>query len=360
MTVRKFEEMNLYSNKTLEKLMTSLVNESANAVLVNVFEDAALLLDHKEGQFYLADYTFDHKKATFTFENFEQIDLRKDAVDFKGDARNFFESEDMSILALAESYKENVSGQDEFISDLITESMMEKDFGSVVDYSVLKGLNESSILEESFFKTYKERTITHPTGSIKMFNWKDPVRVSLVETEGGKIFNKATLKNADSLWKNEEFKGKFHEASKVFIEDVEAGKEKLQAIFEEYPQLFKLDSADRKTLFGKTIISNPELRESRTDILKGIDKLLAEDAFVSIKDKYIVEAEEEAEVKDVPPEVSPADVSKIAEELRKLCSKIDDEKVCEKLTELADKLDSSKDGAVEPEDVKEAVEILSL
>jgi len=359
MTLRKFEELCLYSNKTIEKIATSLVNESSNAVLVNIFDDAVLLLDHKEGQFYLADYTFDHNKATFAFENFQQIDLTKDAIDFKSDARNFFESEDASVLELTESYKANVSGQDEFISNLITESMVNKDFGSVIDYSLVKGLNEGTLSGEKYFKEYEERLATHPTTAIKAFNWKDPVRVSLVETETSKIVNKAASQSAGSLWKKDDFKDKFHKASTTFIESVEEGVTEFKELFEEYPQVFSLDNADRKTLFGKTILSNTNLRESRSDIVKGLDKVFETDAFAELKKSYVPEAEEEAAT-DTPPEVSSDDISKIAGEIRKLCSKIDDEKVCEKLNSIADELDGGKDGSVSPEVVKEAVEILSL
>ncbi len=83
--------------------------------------------------------------------------------------------------------------QDKFVTELINEAMSVKDFGSVIDYSQLAQLNEHELEGEEFFKAYKERLSTHPSISIKHFNWKDPVIVSLVESETVKIVNSLRL-----------------------------------------------------------------------------------------------------------------------------------------------------------------------
>jgi len=83
LTIREFEEINLYSNKNLEKVVASIVNESSNAALVAMYEDSIILLDHEEGQFYFADYKFDPNKLTLEFDNFKPINLVKENYDFK-------------------------------------------------------------------------------------------------------------------------------------------------------------------------------------------------------------------------------------------------------------------------------------
>ena len=64
MSLREFEDMNLYSNKSMERIISSIVNESSNAALVNMYEDSVILLDHEEGTFYTADYKFEPKTLT--------------------------------------------------------------------------------------------------------------------------------------------------------------------------------------------------------------------------------------------------------------------------------------------------------
>lgn len=357
LSLRKFEEMNLYSNKTLEKVMTSMVNESSNAVLVNMFEDAVLLLDHKEGQFYLADYTFDHNTAVFTIENFDPINLTKNTVDFKATARKFFSDDEMGTAELSEDYKENVVSQDTFISDLITEAMVGKDFSEIIDYSEVAGMNESvSILGEKFFKEYQTRLGTHPVNSIKYFNWKDPIKVSLLETENVKTVSKNALAKANDLWKKEEFKTEFEKAAVSFVEDVEAGTEEFKKLFENYPQVLKLSGADRSTLFGKTAISTPSIREHRSDLVKGLNILFEQ---FDLKE-MLVEAEEEntENVGEVGAlELSPEELKKVAEELKKIAGKVTDEKVRAKLDELVSKLGGEETNV---EAVKEAVELLTI
>lgn len=364
MTISKFEEMNLYSNKTLERVISSLVNESSNAVFCNMYEDAVLLLDHKEGQFYLADYTFDQGKAQIKFESFEPIVLSKNENDFKADARAFFENDNASSLALVESYKANVLDKENFITDLITESMINKDFGEVVDYDALVGLNESEVSNIPSFKAYKNRISSHPTTSIKRFNWKDPVVVSLIETETAKVVNKRAFEKAASLWKKAEFKEAFTKAASVFVEDVETGTDMFKELFEDYPQVLKLDAGDRRALFGKTIISVDSLRENKKDIQDGLGLLFEKFDLKDMRKQYLMENEGEEETDeeevDNPPEISPEDIEKIATELHKLAKKVEDEKVAEKIDDLADKLDGGKEGEASPEDIKEAVEILSL
>ena len=59
MTIKEFEELNLFSNRNVEKITEAIVNESDNAALVSMFEDNVILLDHNSGDFYSASYKFD-------------------------------------------------------------------------------------------------------------------------------------------------------------------------------------------------------------------------------------------------------------------------------------------------------------
>lgn len=358
LSLKKFEEMNLYSNSTLQKVLTSMVNESSNATLVNMFEDCVLLLDHKEGQFYLADYTFNHDTAQFTLENFDAINLVKNNVDFKATARKFFENDEMGTMELAESYQENVSSQDAFISDLITESMVGKDFSETLDYSEVAEMNENvSISGEKFFNTYKERLASHPVSSIKYFNWKDPVHVSLLDTEKTKVVSKNVMEKANELWKKSEFKEAFEVAGLKLVESVEDGTEEFKKLFETYPQVLRMSAADRTTLFGKTAISTAALREHRSDLVKGLSVLfeqfdLKEMLVESEDDQDGLTAEDAAAL-----ELSIEQRKKIVDELLSFSKKVTNESVRDKLESVAEALSGEETNV---EAVKEAVELLTI
>ena len=372
MTIREFEELNLFSNRNVEKVAASVINESSNAALVSMFEDSVILLDHEEGQFYAADYKFDGKKLQLTLENFQPIELEKEANDFKDSVSNFFESTDASVGELAESYRESVIEQEKFINDLISESLSTKDFESVIDYKELAEANdEISIADKEFFKAYAERLESHPLTEAKFFNWKDKVVVSLVETESVKLINSTAAEKANELWKKEAFKNAFNEAASLFIEDVEAGKEKFIQIFEEYSNIFLLDAADRKTLFGKAIIANSGLRESLEDLQKGLGILFEDEEVVSLQESYLAEMDEEeapaeddgeGEESDGEPakELDPDELKSIASELKKVAEKVEDEKLKEKLDSIIGKLDGSLEEGTRPDLVKEAVALLMI
>jgi hypothetical protein len=387
LSLKNMEEMVLYSNATLEKVMKSLVNESSNAVLCATFDDAVLLLDHKEGQFYLADYEFDQKKATFKFENFEPISLTKTTSDFKDAVRNFFENEDVASEEVLEAYRNTLVGQESFISELVTESMTSKDFSNVIDFSEVKNEDED-IVREKFFESYKERLSTHPLSSIKYFNWKNPVSVSLVETERPRDLESKMASLANDLWKKEEFKKDFNEAATTFVEDVEEGAEKFKVLMEANPGIFYLNDTERKTLFGKTIIASAKLRENRTDILKGLDLLFEKFDIADLRESLEEEGkllpaqltkgqegdaakdlegeEGEPEENDTAPEVTKDEVGKLVTALEKLkakAEKMEDDKaakVAEKIDAIISDLEGSAETGGDAKAVKEAVEILSL
>lgn len=379
MSLREFEDMNLYSNKSMEKIVSSIINESSNAALVNMFEDSVVLLDHDSGTFYTSDYQFDPKTLTLTLENFEEIFLTKEEDNFKSTVKNFFEDEDASIDELTESYKENVIEQEAFINELINETLSVKNFEDTIDYSVLAEANTGELKNQEFFKSYVERLETHPLSEVKYINFSDKVVVSLLESENVKLINSSVIDKASTLWKRTEFKDAFVAAATIFVEDVEEGKEKFVDLFEEYPQVFFLDKADRKAMFGKAIISSTELRENLQDLLKGIDILFEDEDIEELKESYLSEMEgeegsPEEEKKETPEEeaaekeeeeepakeLAPEDIKKISGGLKKVAEKVEDEKLKEKLDELIAKLDGSIEEGTRPELIKEAIYLLNI
>lgn len=389
LSISKFEDMTLYSNKNMEKLMSTLIAESSNAVLVSTYEDGAILLDHNDGQFYMCEYEFDINKAQISFKNFDPINLKREQTAFKDTVYSFFENEEIETATLLEDYKSTVMAQDKFVTELINEAMSVKDFGSVIDYSQLAQLNEHELEGEEFFKAYKERLSTHPSTSIKHFNWKDPVIVSLVESETVKIVNSTAKEKAIALWKEPEFKTAFVDASKAFVEDVEEGVEKYADLLAQYPQIFSLDNADKKTLFGKILISDAELRESRNDILNGISLMFErEEAIKTLEEEYLVEGAfekgESVDFTDDKGETKPTrkekdemfvdgkrdgkkakelnddEHDKLAAAIKKVLDKMEDESLKDKLQEVYDKLTKSKKMGTDVQTVKEAVELLSI
>lgn len=363
LTIDKFQDFLLYSNKNIEKLVKRVVNESSNASLVALYEDSAILLDHKNGSFYSSEYKFNPNEGTLVFENFEEINLERDVSSFKDAVNNFFESEDKDVTTLTEAFQAFSSDQEAFIDSIVNESLSDKNFNEIIDYSALEGINESvEIKNEPFFKEYAERLSSHPMGAIKKFDWANPVKVSLVESEEVRFVNKNIKQKALNLYKNAEFKERVNEA----LEALKEGDESLvKVLAEDYSQIFLLDTADRKTVLAKAIISNSKLVENgRNSILAKVEKIFGEDEDVLAIRNVITEAEEEStddtEGKDVPSELSDAEIEKLSKELEKVLDKVEDEKLGDKIEGLVKALEDSKEKGTDVETVKEAVEILSL
>jgi len=381
LNLKEFENLNLYSNKSMEQLLGSIVNKSSNACLVNVFEDAVVLLDHNDGQFYFADYSFDRENLTVKFGNFEPVELEEDVSNFERRVYEFFDNDSLSVSELSESYKEEVLEKQNVLKDLINAAMSRKNFDNVIDYSEITKIKDGEVFEsisEPIFQKYTERLQTHPLMEVKYFNWNDSVSVSLVETEKNKVIHYGAVESANNLWKNSTFKEAFAEASETFIEDVEVGEEMFTTLLAEYPQIYYLDKADRKTLFGKTLISNASLREDTSDILKGIDILFEKYSLKENRENFLTEnqIDEQDGESDVPsggqaqeepsgkeakaPEVTGDDSSKIAKDLKKIAEKVEDEKLKEKLDDIITELEKGKSEGTKPEVVKEAVSILRM
>ena len=375
-TLKQFEDLNLYSNDSMQKVIASIVNESSNAVLVNMFEDSLVLLDHDEGTFYFADYSFNPKNLQLKIENFEEVSLVHEESNFKDKVTQYFEEEDSSSISLAEAYKEDVMDQERYIRDLINESISTKDFSQIIDWNEVKNaIDEESIEDlrgEEFFKLYEGRLTSHPLTEVKLFDWENPVVVSLVETERVGIVNKTAVEKANDLWKRTEFKESFKEVAETLIEDVEEGTELMRGLMEDFPQIFYLDNADRKTLFGKTILSVKDLTENMDILIQGLDLLFEKFDLAEMREEYLSEAKdaekedeegmegEEKDEKEKAPEVEKMDMGKVASELKSIAVKIEDEDIKKKLEDLIEKVEKGLEEGTRPDVMKEAISILTL
>ncbi len=371
--IKDFEKISLLSNRNLEKLASSVINKSYNAVLVNMYEDSVILLDHNDGYFYKADYRFDEDTLTFVFDKFDRIILEKEEVDFNKKVYDFFDGNSDST-SLIESYKENISEQDKVVSELINESLSNKNFEEVLDLSeIFESKVDVEFKNESWFKKWQERNLTHPLMEVYNFDWINPVSVSFTESEKVKVVSKNASERARNLWKNEKFKVVLKESFSSLIENVEEGIEKVKELLESYPIIFTLDKAERKTLFGKAVIADKDLREYITDLNKGIDILFESNEEVKemkesylreecseSKSKFTEKTEEEPKEEDVPEEIGKDENEKIAKKLQEIADKVSDEKLKEKLQKIIDDLADAEDTGMKVESVKEAIAILSL
>lgn len=366
-TIDKFQDFLLYSNKNIEKLISKVVNESSNASLVSLYEDAVILLDHTTGNFYNAKYNFNAKEGTIMFEDFDEIQLTRDSAAFKNAVQSFFE-EEIETSDLKEAYSTFASNQEAFLDKVVSESMAEKDFNNLIDYSPLQGINEEvSIKEKSFYKEYVKRIETHPMPSIKTFNWVSPVKISLIENENIKIVNKNAKSKANSLYKDSTFKARANEA---FSALKEGNEETLISFVEDYSQVFYLDKADRKTVFSKATMGNADLLENRLSLFKQAETLFEENEDIAtIMSNYREAEEAEAEAedeetetpsKDAPKELTPEETDELITALETALEKVEDEKLANKIEALIKTLSDGKETGTDVETVKESISLLSL
>lgn len=392
LSTEQFEKLNVYSNKEMEKLIESIVNESANAALVNVFDDSVILLDHENGDFYTADYTFDKNNLVLEFKNFDKVELFSEESTLADRIEEFLEEDNGSADEIFETYKREVMSKDAALKDLVDYAISRKSFDDKIDYNDLKEAvdacrDDLKSLDTESYKFYKERLYTHPMTKINYFNFNEDVRVSLIETEPKAVITTSLKEKAENLYKDEAFKDSFVEMAKVFKEDVEEGVEMLKTLIEEHPCLFTLDEAERKTLFGKMFIRDKELRESISDLNKGFSIVFESEDLEDLRNEYMFEEddedeeddeedkkdderrlvykdkedkEEDGEEKEKPAkEVPEDDKEAIRDDLKEISQKATTPKAKRKLDTLINDLEEA-DRGTDTRVIKEAVEILSL
>lgn len=357
-TNSKLSNYILYSNKNLEKLCCSLINESSNAVLLESYNDKLLLADHNSGAIYLADYNFDGK--TLTVENYEPVDLINDNSALKEAVENYFDADGYDTAAIVEAFERDSEMANTDLNESIVEALASKK-NEVVDYTELAGINKEldDIKEMSFFKNYQEHLTEAPTDSIKFFDWVNPVKVSLINEDANRILVSGSKDKAKILAKDKNFREMFAEAADNLMNgDADA----MSTLLEDNSSIIALDPVEFKEFVGMAVIGNKDLMSNRKAIVESVENIIKESDYLS-EMKTLLEEEDETEEapEDEKLETSDKDIEALQTALDKALEKITDEKLVSKINTLKDALSSSKDtGSTDVEAVKEAVELLSF
>lgn len=359
-TNSKLSNYILYSNKNLEKLCRSLINESANAVLLESYNDKLLLADHNSGAIYLADYNFDGK--TLTIENYENVNVVNDKSQLNEAINNYFLDDGYDVAAIAEAYENDSEANNTELSESIVEALAAKK-NDVVDYTQLYGISEDveDIADEPFFKRYKEYLMESPTSSIKFFDWENPVKVSLIDEDENRTIVANAKAKAVKLSKDKKFKEAFLEAASDLSEGYN---DTMTELLEDNSVILALEDLAFKEFVGLTLIADKNLYDNKKSILEGIKDIVEEDEYLS-ESKTLFEEDEaagdEGGEADASLETSDKDIDALKSALDKALDKITDEKLVSKINALKDALDTSKDsGTTDVGTVKECVELLSF
>lgn len=356
-TNSKLSNYILYSNKNLEKLCRSLINESANAVLLESYNDKLLMADHNSGAIYLADYNFDGK--TLTVENYEPVEIVNDKSELKEAINNYFKDDGYDVASIAEAYENDSEANNTELNESIVEALASKK-NEVVDYTELYGINEEigEIAEMPFFKNYKEYLTESPTSSIKFFDWETPVKVSIIDEDENRTIVSNAKTKAAVLAKNKDFKNSLLEAAREFLD---GDYSLMEEVLEENSTILALENF--KEFVGLTLVADKELFENKKTILEGIENIISENEYLSESKMLFEEDEENNEggEEEASLETSDKDIEALKDALDKALDKITDEKLVSKINALKDALDTSKDsGTTDVGTVKECVELLSF
>ena len=357
MKIEDFNNALLLSNKNVEKLARKYINESCNAVLMEMFEDKCVLADHTTGQLYESGYEFDG--SVLTFSNFREIELENEKTSLREAIGDYFDDKNINLVEAYETASASVS---DVFEGSLSEALASKNMDSVVDYSSLAGINEEvSLKDNKAFTAYKNRLESKPASSIKMFDWKNPVKVSVLDEDDNVILNKSIFAKAKKLRNNTEFKKTLAEAiEKALADDTTM----LEGLLADNDEIVALSESELKELVGMSIIGNKTLMENRKKASAIVENVISEDVALSEK-RALVEAEkvedDSSDDEDEAPEVSAQDNAEIVKALEKAKEKATDEKLVSKIDALITSLeDAAEDESTDVAAVKEAVSLLSL
>lgn len=361
MKISKLSNTLLYSNKNVEKLLKGLINESSNAVLMETFDDKCILADHTTGNIYQADYNFDGKQVVF--ENFEQIDLERDNSNLVEAIGKYLDDE-ATTDDLNESYEMDSENEENTFSESIVEALSSKNMDNIIDYSELEGINEEigDFKDSSFFKAYKNRLDSNPSNSIKFFNFKDPVKVSLIDEDENCILSKNLIQKSLKLKSDKEFRETVMEASDALMNGDSSLAEEM---INEEPSFLALDNSGMTELVGMSVIGNKDLMENRKEIVEAFNNLISENDEICAKKNQIDAAAAETDdnsgaAADVP-DASSNDIDELIKALDKALDKVTDQKLVDKIGALKNALEDNKENEqTDVKNIKEAVEILSM
>lgn len=357
MDISKFNNALLYSNKNVEKLAKKLINESANAVLMEMFEDRCFLADHTTGNIYEAKYSFDGN--VFSFDNFEQITLESKDDNLKEAISNYF---DDGTISLAEAYEKHLAETNsDLFEDSLAEALASKNMDDVIDYTEIAGISEevSDFRNSSVYRLYEDRINKVPISNVKLFDWKHPVKISIIDEDKNKVLNRSVAAKAKKLKSNSEFKKSFMEAAR---DAIEGSNGLMEDLLEKNQALTALTKADLKEIVGFSVIGDKSLMEKRNDISDIIENIIENSTVLSEAKATLTEEDAPSkDDKDSAPEATEQDCEAIKKALETAKSKAKDEKLINKIDDLISSIDSAANvGETDVGAVKEAISILSL
>jgi hypothetical protein len=361
MDIKKFNNALLMSNRNIEKLAKKFVNGSSNAVVMEMFDDKCFLADHTTGQIFEADYSFDG--STFVFENFTEIEFENDDNSLREAISDYFDDKNVDLVDI---YENSTEMNSDVFENSLAEALASKNVENVIDYSPLVGINEEieDAKKTELFEEYSKRIQDKPMGSIKYFNWKTPVKVSVLDEDENIILNKSIFAKAKKLRSDVNFKKTLKEAAHTHLE---GDSSLLEELLSENESIVALDEHELQELVGFSVIGDKELMDNRKAIVESIEDMIFADPALSEK-KSIVEAEKANSNGDTSEEVagpSEKDIEAIKAALEKAKEKAQACSACDKLVAKIDDIighisEAAENESVDVNALKEAVEILSL
>ena len=358
-TRSKLSNYILYSHNNVDKLLSTVINESCNAVMLEAYDDKLLLADVNTGKMYLADYNFDGKKIFI--ENFEPVDILEDDNSLKESVSNYFESDGYDTASIVEAYENNSEAQITELNESIVKGLSKKN-NDVADYTQLIGINEEldkEFKDSKLFKTYTKRLEESPVDTIKVITWDKPIVVSIVNEDANLSIFSGSKDKAKKLTKNNEFKKSFVEA----IEKLDKEPTVMESLIYDNKDFLALNESEIKEFVGVSIIGNKDLMGNRKNITSKICNIISENEELNDIKNTILEAEEEGSENGEKQELATdeKDIEALQKALDKALETITDEKLVSKINALKDALDLSKDtDSTDVAAVKECIELLSL
>ena len=368
MTISKLSDTIAHSNRMVEKLARKIINESSNAVLMEMFEDKVLLADHTNGNIYTADYSFDGN--TFVFENFENIELEKETNSLREAVSDYFNEEVVDTERIGEALSEEFEKDDNELQDSIVEALASKNISDVIDYSPLCGINEEldELKETSLFEEYSALLEERPVSTIHYIDFVHPVKVAVLDEDEERVIYSDISDKVAKFSKDSEAKKALLEAIKVYKETEDP------TVIEDYvgnnEMIMGLNESEFKEFVGMSVLGEPKLVAERKELADEINKIIKESEYLSDKKSIIEEAlsdddfegEDDKEKKeDEKLAAKDSDVEKLKKALETAADKIEDEKLVSKINALLTAIESSsKNNETDVGAIKESIAILSL
>lgn len=362
MTISDLSNTITYSNKNVEKLAKKIINESSNAVLMEMFEDKVLLADHTNGNIYTADYKFDGTK--FIFENFDNVELEEDTSSLREAIENYFEEETVDTSMLEDAIEEEFEKDDNELAASIVEALASKNIEDNIDYSELSGINEEmdELKETELFKVYSERLEENPLDHATYFDFVNPVSISLINEDEDRIIYSNINEKINKFTKDSEAKKALLEAIKEYNETEDSTV--LESFVENNEIVMGLTESQLKEFVGMSIVTESELVSKRKEFTEVILNVISENEYLLNKKNIILEAaneEKDENKEDDKVAVSDSDVEKLKKALEAAAEKVEDEKLLDKINSLLSAIEeSANDNETNVGAIKESIALLSL